>query len=334
MLQICRHQMSGLAAAVCVILVGSISGQNIASRMRHTAVTRTEQRERLCDGLLGPVPPLHFVLLIGDKTASGRQERLACAIEAAWRFTNNTPIAIWTDMPVHRLSNVTNNRVVHICAIDFDAVFEGTPLHAWHNNHSIIDGPFILNNLSNALRLAILYKIGGTYIDVDVVILRSGFLNQRTNIAVGWYDSYLQYNNAYLQFNRGHPLLSALMDDFTNNNNGFVWGNQGPMLLTRVIEPCIRDARLMCADLLISGEKELYAPVQWDKIVVTLNNTLHDFHLADWFTTGVMAVHWFNSIWEKKVTNETHLFCIAHNSIMHEIISHSCPIGERLYNFC
>lgn len=60
---------------------------------------------------------------------------------------------------------------------DFDYIFKNTPAEAWFNELSkgnIDPGEVSLGqNLSNLLRLALLHKFGGTYIDTDVIVLKS-----------------------------------------------------------------------------------------------------------------------------------------------------------------
>jgi hypothetical protein len=312
------------------------SGQPSASpNMAH--IQRGDMEGTICKEILGFVPTLHFLFLTDGKVskASKRPNLFACAIEAAWQFADNMPIVIWTNMPIRELSKiVNNNHYTHLCPVDFPAIFKGTPLQGWYdnypNNHSTADGPYILNDLSDALRLAILYKVGGLYIDADVLLLRNGFTRQKSNVAVGSTNNQLTYNNAYLQFPQGHSLLLALMEDFANKYDGFKWGRQGPELLARVIKPCIQDADPVCRDLVISGEEHLYVPVQYTAIVAKLNSTSHDFKLADWFNTGILALHWFNHMWEQ----HSPTFCIAHESIMHHIVSHVCPTGAEQFRIC
>lgn len=50
---------------------------------------------------------------------------------------------------------------------------EGTPLAAWMRDGKMFDSDYINSHLSDVLRYLTLYKYGGTYLDLDVVVLRN-----------------------------------------------------------------------------------------------------------------------------------------------------------------
>eukprot|EP00958_Prasinococcus_capsulatus_P029744 scaffold7655_cov417-Prasinococcus_capsulatus_cf.AAC.5 len=98
------------------------------------------------------------------------------------------------------------------------AFFAGTPLRKWYNLRArcLTDSspdlqcakePFLLNNLSNAFRLAALLAHGGIYLDMDVILLRDNILFMGPTIG----DQGLEeLNNAVLKFPRRHPFLVAV----------------------------------------------------------------------------------------------------------------------------
>ncbi|XP_078427423.1 uncharacterized protein LOC144699949 [Wolffia australiana] len=92
-------------------------------------------------------------------------------------------------------------------------------------------------NLSNLLRLAVLYKFGGAYLDADVVVLRSfsplrnAIGAQAADLATG---NWSRLNNAVMIFDEGHPLLFKFIQEFALTFDGSKWGHNGPYLVSRV----------------------------------------------------------------------------------------------------
>lgn len=127
-------------------------------------------------------------------------------------------------------------------APDLSLLFDSTPAGPWLEG--LKAGEFdpgmipITQNLSNLLRIVLLYKYGGIYVDVDMIILKdvSGLRN-----CVGIHSVYdgtrilKSLHNAVLIFDQKHPLLLKFIEEFTANFDGNVWGHNGPDLLTRIV---------------------------------------------------------------------------------------------------
>ncbi|KAH7288204.1 hypothetical protein KP509_31G017000 [Ceratopteris richardii] len=121
-------------------------------------------------------------------------------------------------------------------------LLEETPAQAWWNNLLVgrIDPGTIsiYQNLSNLLRLAVLYKYGGIYIDSDIIVMKS-FANLRNVIGAQSVDprtgKWSRLNNAVLVFDKQNPLLFKFIQEFSTAFNGSMWGYNGPYLVSRVI---------------------------------------------------------------------------------------------------
>ncbi|KAG4922101.1 hypothetical protein JHK86_050914 [Glycine max] len=97
---------------------------------------------------------------------------------------------------------------------DLQFLFKGTPAEAWLNE--LKKGKkdpgeiSLFQNLSNLMRLAALYKYGGVYLDIDVVVLKPLSL-LRNFIGAQCMDAgnkhWTRLNNAVLIFDMNHPLL-------------------------------------------------------------------------------------------------------------------------------
>ncbi|XP_042553900.1 lactosylceramide 4-alpha-galactosyltransferase [Dipodomys spectabilis] len=123
---------------------------------------------------------------------------------------------------------------VQLLRLDLEELFGGTPLAAWHaaRRGRWCWQPYLLPVLSDAARIALLWKFGGIYLDTDFIVLRS--LKNLTN-TLGTQSRYL-LNGAFLAFERRHEFLALCMRDFVAHYNAWVWGHQGPQLLTRVFK--------------------------------------------------------------------------------------------------
>uniref|UniRef100_A0A3N7GJ94 Alpha 1,4-glycosyltransferase domain-containing protein n=1 Tax=Populus trichocarpa TaxID=3694 RepID=A0A3N7GJ94_POPTR len=93
-------------------------------------------------------------------------------------------------------------------------------------------------NMSNLLRLALLYKFGGIYMDTDVIVLKR-FTKLRNVIGAQTIDletrNWSRLNNAVLIFDKKHPLLFKFIEEFALTFDGNKWGHNGPYLVSRVV---------------------------------------------------------------------------------------------------
>lgn len=167
-------------------------------------------------------PHYHFIMMYDNPSLMS-----FCAIESLAAVTRKG-IQVWmTHPPIPgHLAGAARSQ-----AMDLYQVLSETPFE----NHAFT-GRYARQNVANALRLAIIYKHGGVYMDTDFIFFRnlddvtSGFAPQSSE------QGSEVYNNAAFQFRKGSPFLRALMEDFVKQYNGHTWGQQGPLLFTRVYQ--------------------------------------------------------------------------------------------------
>ena len=137
----------------------------------------------------------------------------------------------------------TNIKVSKIDVVD---ILKDTPLLALYDNSTtpnLFQG-FSANNIGNALRLALLYKYGGAYLDLDVITLRS-FKHIPCNSVASQVESSanknnnITVNNAAMFFNSNSPFIRIAMDKFVKEFDPHRWGYQGPNLLKRSLRTII-----------------------------------------------------------------------------------------------
>ncbi|KAM1525389.1 hypothetical protein ACFX10_009860 [Malus domestica] len=92
-------------------------------------------------------------------------------------------------------------------------------------------------NLANLIRLAMLYKYGGIYLGIDLVILKdfSSLRNAVGAQSVGK-DSkqWTRLNGAVMIFDINHPILVDFLEEFATTFNGNKWGHNGPYCCARI----------------------------------------------------------------------------------------------------
>lgn len=125
---------------------------------------------------------------------------------------------------------------------DFHYLFMGTPAELWYNQlmlGNVNPGEVALGqNLSNLLRLGLLYRFGGIYLDTDVIVLKNleGLRNvigaQTLDLDTG---NWSRLNNAVMIFDEGHPLIFKFIQEFALTFDGNKWGHNGPYLVSRVV---------------------------------------------------------------------------------------------------
>ncbi|KAK9065334.1 hypothetical protein SSX86_016717 [Deinandra increscens subsp. villosa] len=154
---------------------------------------------------------------------------------------------------------------------DFSYLFKNTMAESWFSRlirGQIHTGAIPLGqNMSNLLRLCLLYKYGGVYIDADVIVLRS-FSKLKNSIGAQSMapnsKNWSRLNNAVMVFDKMHPLLYKFIEEFSLTFNGNKWGHNGPYMVSRVV------SRLQGRpgyNFTVLPPAAFY-PVSWDKIRV------------------------------------------------------------------
>lgn len=235
----------------------------------------------------------------------------------------------------YRILKPIIDRGFKVLAITPDVSFllKNTPAESWFE--SMRGGkrdpgyvPFT-ENLSHLLRIAVLYKYGGVYLDTDYVILRD-FYGLRNAIGVQNVDlktkKWTKLNNAVLIFDINHPLLHDFMEEFSWNYNGNKWEYNGPHLVSRVVE---RVGSNPGYNLTLLPPKAFY-PVDWMQIQKLLKKPQNEFEsrwvesmvndLTDGETYGV-------HLWNNNTKDEK----IEEGSVLAKLVLDHCIICQDIY---
>jgi len=233
-----------------------------------------------------------------------------CSITSAARNNPNSTIIVYLQDVESSWPNRTkcfgtlNN--VFVVQSKLDEVYEGTALQDWYHNveewkyfnKQCKDGdnervrPYTEQNFGNAARLALLYKHGGLYLDLDVITINNiDIVGER---AVGMQPGKL-VNNAALNFPPHDPFVKLFIDQFLSHFNNCVWGNNGPSRLTQVLKSlgCISSSASLLHD---NGPSKTC-----DTIHIHEQKMFYDFNWASKFlSTNYTDDQWVNIMEEYK----------------------------------
>ncbi|KAF2303362.1 hypothetical protein GH714_017393 [Hevea brasiliensis] len=208
---------------------------------------------------------------------------------------------------------------------NFDYIFKNTHAESWFNelNKGDVDpGEVSLGqNLSNLLRLALLYKFGGIYVDTDVIVLKS-FGKLRNVIGAQTIDletgNWSRLNNAVLIFDKKHPLLFKFIEEFALTFNGNKWGHNGPYLVSRVVSRVYGRPGINFTVLPPSA----FYPVNWSRIRSLFRGPGDKLH-SKWLHRKLeqirsesLAIH----LWNK----QSRKIKVENGSIINHIMLDSC----------
>ncbi|XP_063297729.1 alpha-1,4-N-acetylglucosaminyltransferase-like [Pelobates fuscus] len=168
---------------------------------------------------------------------------ILCAIESAARVYHDRPIVFFLK-ELSEINSVKDERItrrryptlsafrnIYFFPLKPEEIFKDTPLLHWYQNINPKQEPYLVNNYANGCRLALIWKYGGIYMDTDMIsiqpIAHFNFLTAQSPELS---------NNAVFGLSSHHYFTWNAMEDFAENYNGSLWGNQGPHLFTRVLE--------------------------------------------------------------------------------------------------
>ncbi|XP_068237640.1 lactosylceramide 4-alpha-galactosyltransferase-like isoform X2 [Palaemon carinicauda] len=127
------------------------------------------------------------------------------------------------------LNQYSNIRIV---TSNLEEIFSETPLWELFNSDKWLRGTsWAKINLSDMLRVALVWKWGGIYADTDSICIRN---TSNLTEAVGMAAN-TRISNAILIGPPRHKVFWMLMKDIQKNFRGDIWGENGPQAITRVM---------------------------------------------------------------------------------------------------
>ena len=166
--------------------------------------------------------------------------REACALESAAALSNLRVNIIFISEFVDLYDNSTCAifkliSSVHFFTIKLRDAFVDTPLHRLYQRENWRHSVYRDVHTSDALRVALIYKVGGFYSDLDSLSL--GDLSSLENV-IGATNMRVQephLANGAFHLHRHHPLLWRVMEDMVTSYRGSERNEIGPLLVTRAV---------------------------------------------------------------------------------------------------
>ncbi|KNC33417.1 hypothetical protein FF38_09861 [Lucilia cuprina] len=180
--------------------------------------------------------------------------RQACAIESAALHNPNSQVFVLFASPRYKYNNSNRNsssvrdseealidailsyKNVQLRNLNLWTYAANTPIYDWLKDGALFKSSYVLSHISDFLRYLTLWRWGGTYLDMDIVMLRSmedlppnyTGAESNTHLAAGImnFDS-----NGF-----GHEIAYQCLQNFQQTFDGSNWGNNGPGVITRVIK--------------------------------------------------------------------------------------------------
>ncbi|XP_072331049.1 lactosylceramide 4-alpha-galactosyltransferase-like [Scyliorhinus torazame] len=186
-------------------------------------------------------PGIMFVQTSDERNPS---ELAMCAIESAAKMNPDQIVYYFMKgfngnfsahkEPQHKdilsLSSIKN---VVIMPLNLEELFNNTRLAGWYKKVDYTKEMYWIHVLSDACRIALLWKYGGVYLDTDIISLKPLKLHNFSFICS---QSKNYANGAALGFNHNHPFANMCITDYVESYNGEIWGHQGPDLITRMLK--------------------------------------------------------------------------------------------------
>jgi hypothetical protein len=140
---------------------------------------------------------------------------------------------------------------------------------------------------SNLFRYVMLRKLGGWWVDIDVLLLEPKFPVSEFYFAQAAKD-YMTVNTSVIKFPAGHPLLvDAVERCLALGENVSAWGQTGPTLLTELLEK---------HELLrFSRPWQTTYPVAWTDVIGLFDPARREEIASR--CRGSIFLHLFNEIW-------------------------------------
>ncbi|GAQ80700.1 lactosylceramide 4-alpha-galactosyltransferase [Klebsormidium nitens] len=130
-------------------------------------------------------------------------------------------------------------RLLILDEFDVTSLLKYTPAEVWYKK---VDewrkGKYFFSHFTDLMRLAVLYKFGGVYIDTDCIVMndvtgvRNAFGAQLTDGETG---THKEVDGGVMMFDRGSTFLYECMVEASGNYNQWDWEFNGPGLLKRML---------------------------------------------------------------------------------------------------
>ncbi|XP_031639230.1 lactosylceramide 4-alpha-galactosyltransferase-like [Contarinia nasturtii] len=253
----------------------------------------------------------------------------ACAIESAARLNPNRDIFVIFASPVgindHEnlppyIDTLWKYENIHFRNMNLWQYSMDTPVEDWSKTNKLFQSNYLYEHMSDYLRALTLYKFGGFYLDLDVVVQKN-FDDLGEDFVVDDWGTVLATSIIHLKNNGvGWEIARRYLEQLTRNFDGSDFIGNGPKILTQTCaEICKTDQRSLWTRRTCNGlelkSKENFHPIPWGDYMMyfdvgKLNETLE-------LSMNSTIIHVWNDrsshIWNKVGTNNAYQVIAAKN---------------------
>ncbi|CAH1115992.1 unnamed protein product [Phaedon cochleariae] len=172
--------------------------------------------------------------------------RQACAVESAAKMNPNLDVyLLYTSPGVFHFKDDESDRIlqalmtydnIRIMHLDYEKYTHGTPVENLYSSGKIENSNWAQSHASDVLRYLTLWKYGGIYLDLDVIVTKT-----LENLSPNYAGAESERNVAagilsFAPTGRGHVFANTCLNDLKDHFNGQDWGYNGPGVITRLLK--------------------------------------------------------------------------------------------------
>ncbi|XP_069685761.1 lactosylceramide 4-alpha-galactosyltransferase-like [Periplaneta americana] len=213
-------------------------------------------------------------------------KRQACAVESAAQMNPNQTVYLLYSCPIIGTLQDFSDYVkavftypnVRLWRVDIARLFANTPLEKWNFWQQIVSSQWPSEHASDVLRFLTLWKYGGTYLDLDVILLKSLEGLSSNYVGVESSDNLASGVLNFATEGVGHDVATQCVEELRTNFRGDIWIHNGPGLITRVMLrmcDCYEVTELStekCKGFHILSDKEFF-PIPYQSWQLFFNET-------------------------------------------------------------
>lgn len=261
-----------------------------------------------------------------------------CSIESAALHNPNANVYLFSLNAKINQQLLNKYKNIKFVLTSENDVYKDTPLFKWWTlqKKKLESGLYKIHDLSDSFRIALVYKYGGFYSDLDSINIKSlESLKNLNAIAHDKIQNKISPSNAVLMFEKKHNFLYSTMINLANNYQTNIWGYNGPKLIERSVKQYCRldniyEELVFQVKEEFSGNKngtakcdvviltnEFFFPVHWSqhKILFEKNSTFKISQFKNSY--GVHFYGKFSHYYDVRLND---------NSIYEFFISQNCPL--------
>jgi lactosylceramide 4-alpha-galactosyltransferase len=236
--------------------------------------------------------------------------RQACAVESAARLHPNYEVYLLyvspgifkfegteSDTFLQTLISYKNVKIGHL---DFERYVKDTPVEDLYKGGKIDKSKYPQSHASDVLRYLTLWKYGGIYADLDVIVIKS-LEELAPNYSGAQSDSLVAAGvMSFAPTGAGHKLATLALKDLRDNFNGENWANNGPGVITRLSKKLCasEDVGSLVGQTCTGGFKvypsKTFYPVPWEKWEMYFNHS--QSAIVENLASDSYVVHFWNNL--------------------------------------